>query len=357
MRVAVWPADDGGCGHYRLRWPALALIEQGADIDLRMPEQGSGLQGIFVECDGLHRLVAIEGVPDVDVVVLQRPLAAWRADAVEVLQKAGVRVVVEIDDDFGALHPSNSSFLSCHPRRSKGMNWEHLARACRQADLVTVTTPALAKRYGAHGRVAVLPNMVPASYLAIERPSEPGLVIGWTGSIETHPTDLQVTRGALERTLASTLEGQVAQVRVVGTGKGVREALRLSREIEATGWLSLEDYPHAMAEADVGIVPLDDIAFNAAKSALKMMEYGALGVPVIVSPTPDNVRVWGEGVGLIASKPRDWATHLRRLLGSSEHRAEVAGRGREAMARFTIEGNADRWWDAWASCLDRKAAA
>lgn len=357
MKVAVWPADDGGCGHYRLRWPALALIAEGADIDLRRPEEGSGLQGIFVQRDGLDRLVALSGAPEVDVVVLQRPLSAWRADAVEVLQKAGVRVVVEIDDDFGALHPSNSSFLSCHPRRSPGMNWEHLARACRQADLVTVTTPALARRYGAHGRVAVLPNMVPARYLDIARPAHPGLIVGWTGSIETHPTDLQVTRGALERTLASTLEGQVATVRVVGTGKGVRQALRLSSEPEATGWLALQEYPYAMAEADVGLVPLDDIAFNAAKSALKMMEYAALGAPVIASPTPDNVRMWGEGIGLLASKPRDWATHLRRLLSNPEHRAEVAGRGREAMARFTIEGNADRWWDAWASCLDRKAAA
>lgn len=357
MRLAAWPADEGGCGHYRVIWPAQALIDQGADIDLRLPGDGSGIDAVLQERDGITRLVDITAPPDCDVLVLQRPLDAIRADAVEVLQRHGVRVVVEIDDCFETIHPSNVSFRSTHPGASPTRNRTHLARACRQADLVVVTTPTLAKRYGAHGRVAVVPNCVPARYLTIERerPHEPGLTVGWTGSLATHPTDLQVTRGAVARTIESVLPP--TGFRVVGTGAGVQDALRLTEAPATTGWVSLEEYPAAMAQTDVGIVPLDDISFNAAKSALKMMEYAALGVPVIASPTPDNIRMWGEGIGLLASKPREWATHLRRLLCDSGQRVEVAGRGREAMARWTIEANADAWWDAWTSCLDRKAAA
>lgn len=353
-RIAVWPADDGGCGHYRITWPAQALITQGANLDLRLPGDGSGLEGLHMEQDGIDRLVDIATPPDFDVLVIQRPLDAVRADLVTVLQRYGVRVVVEIDDCFETIHPGNSSWRSTHPVHSPGRNRAHLRRACRAADLVTVTTPMLAHRYGRHGRVVVIPNHVPARYLQVDRSGEPlALTVGWTGSTTTHPTDLQVTRGAVARVCRE----RGVWFQVVGTGVGVREALGLDLEPIASGWLPLEEYPHAMAEHGIGVVPLDDIAFNHAKSALKMMEYAAVGVPVVASPTADNVRMHAEGIGLLAAKPKHWHAHLRRLLDSPDLRDEIAGQGREAMARWTIEGNTDRWWDAWTSCLDRKAAA
>lgn len=353
MRVAVWPADEGGCGFYRLTWAARALIDQGADIDLRLPGDGSGLDGLFVTQDGIERLVALQTAPEVDVVVLQRPLAAWRADLVPLLQQAGVRVVVELDDDFEAIHPRNVSWRNTHPKHSPGLNREHLMRACRQADLVTVTTPALARRYGRHGRCVVIPNHVPARYLDITAGPHDGLVVGWTGSLATHPTDLQVTRGAVGRMIAET----GARCAVVGTGVGVRDALDLHADPAATGWVSLDEYPVAMAQADVGVVPLADIAFNHGKSWLKMLEYAALGVPVIASPTSDNVRLHALGVGLLAEKPKHWAAHLRRLLADADLRAEMSFAGRAVARTLTIEGNADRWWDAWSSCLTKERAA
>ena len=353
MRVAVWPADDGGCGHYRCIWPARALADQGADIDLRDPAEGSGLDGVFVEQDGITRLLSLAGRPDFDLVVLQRPLAAWRADLVPLLQAKGVRVVVEIDDDFTTLHPGNISWRSTHPKHSPQWNRDHLTRACRQADLVTVTTRHLAHRYGAHGRVAIIPNHIPARYLTIDGGMDgEQLTIGWTGSLDTHPTDLQVTRGAIART-ATELGARVA---VVGTGKGVRHALGLDDEPLAAGWVPLEQYPEYMAQAHIGIVPLDDIAFNHAKSWLKMAEYAALGVPVIASPTADNAALHARGVGVLAGKPKHWATQLRRL-ASPDARAELAAAGRDVMAGLTIEGNTDRWWDAWRACLDQRSAA
>jgi glycosyltransferase involved in cell wall biosynthesis len=104
-------------------------------------------------------------------------------------------------------------------------------------------------------------------------------------------------------------------------------------------------------------VPLDDIAFNEAKSGLKMLEYAALGVPVIASPTSDNARLHGAGIGVLASKPKHWASLLRRLLTDPDERAALAVAGRAAAASQTIEGTTDRWWDAWASCTTRKAVA
>lgn len=360
MRVVVWPADDGGCGRYRCSWPAAALADQGAEVSVQMPDEVSGIAAMFEDVGGVARLRGISRAPDADVVVIQRPLTAARADLVEVLQARGIRVVVEIDDCFETIHPRNASFRATHPRVSPSYNRAHLARACRNADLVTVTTPALARRYGGHGRVAVVPNCVPAWYLDVEPSGGRGLTVGWTGSIDTHPTDLQITRGAVDRALDITLSGRwptrVPFV-VIGTGKGIQKALALREPVLASGWLPIDQYPVHMAEITVGIVPLDDIAFNAAKSALKLMEFAALGVAAVVSPTPDNMRMFGHGCGVIAAKPKDWHRQTRALLTDPDHRADVADRGRAAMGAWTIEGNTHRWWDAWTAALDRKATA
>lgn len=355
VKVLVLPADDGGVGHYRLTWPGEALIAQGADVTVAGVEDDSGLHGLYMERDhGPDELMALEAPPDADVVVVQRPLQRDRVRLIRLLQLAGARVVVEIDDDFGALHPRNVSWRSCHPQHSPHRNWVHLSEACHIADLVTCSTPALAERYGRHGRVVVIPNHVPERYLTIERDLQAGgPFVGWTGSIQTHPTDLQVTRGAVQRAMA----GSSAMFVVVGPGTGVREALSLDEPPLTAGWLPLDRYPEAMAQLDVGIAPLDDIAFNQGKSWLKGLEYAALGVPFVASTTEDYVRLHARGAGLLAAKPKDWVRHLRRLIGSEDERADLAAAGRAVAAGLTIEGNADRWWDAWSSCLNARSAA
>ena len=354
MRVAAYPADDGGCGAYRVTWPAQALLAQGADIDLHPPVADGGLQGMFQDDEhGVEHLVDVVA-PDADVVLLQRPLRRWVAQAVPMLQRQGRRVVVEIDDDFGALHPRNISFDHCHPVKSPDRNFQWLAAACAVADHVVVTTPALARRYGAHGRVSIVPNQVPAWYLHNPRTFAEGVIIGWTGSIDTHPTDLQATGGAVPRVCLDT----GASFAVVGTGKGVGRALSFPFDhVTGTGWLSLDDYPKAMAAFDIGIVPLDDIAFNRAKSALKLMEFAALGVACVASPTPDNERLAVAGVGVLAARRREWDRELRALVNHPDWRGEVAARSRAAMVHHTIEGNAGRWWDAWTAPLQARRAA
>jgi hypothetical protein len=348
VRVAVYPADVGRCGH-RLIWPAQALADQGADVDLVMSDEPTErqLQAQWVDdVDGAAHLLDVMA-PDADVVVLQRPLQRTLVEAIPMLQGKGVRVVVEVDDDFSAMSRRNISWRACHPSTSPDRNWHHVAQACRLADLVTVTTPALARRYGGHGRVVIVPNHIPASYLDIERESRGGVSVGWTGSVATHPDDLQVTRGAVAR----AMRGTDARFMVVGTGKGVCDRLGLDAEPAATGWLPLDEYPHAVARLDVGIVPLELSAFNEAKSALKMTEFAALGVACVASPTGSNLAV---PAGCIAHKPKDWERLLRTLIVDIDHRAEVAGHARAWAATQTVEGNCGQWFDAWASVGQRR---
>lgn len=344
-RIAIYPADLGGCGYHRMTWPARALRAEGYDIDLVMPDEPDErqIQAQWVRnSHGRDTLLGVAAV-DADVVVIQRPLSDTLANAVPMLQAQGVKVVVEIDDDFHSISRRNTSWSVVQPHLSPRRNRAWLAAACQHADWVVCSTPALAERYAPHGRVSMVRNRVPAWYLDVERRPNPATVVGWTGSVDTHPDDLQVVGGGVARAVRST----GALFHVVGTGKGVRVNLGLPVEPTATGWVPIEEYPGAVAQLDVGIVPLELSPFNAAKSSLKMMEMAALGVVPVVSPTPENLRLWGEAVGTVADSPRRWEGMVKRLALDADHRAELAERSREAMRRHTIEGNADEWLAAW----------
>jgi len=352
--VRVWPADqDGASGWYRMRWPAQALAAQGADVtvDTKGPTCMWDRQWTGDTAPLDARILGCRP-PDADIVVLQRPGRRHWADLIPYLQAHGTRVVVDVDDDFAAIPRGNIARRGYDPRTNPDHNWDHLAWACDLADLVTVTTPALARRYGRHGRVQVLPNLVPERYLTVQADTLLHTV-GWTGSVDTHPGDLEVTRLAVRGALDTT----GATVRVVGTGHRVADALGLDSDPASTGWVPFADYPHEMSRFEVGIVPLAATPFNEAKSALKMGEFAALGVPVVASPTADNRRLHDLGVGLLAAHPGRWQRLLTRLLREPDRRAELAARGRLVMAGQTYERHAGRWADAWNFTLTGSRAA
>lgn len=359
MKILVCPADQGGCGHYRLIWPARALAAKGHDVTIYDPLPGEKLfRGYYGMND---EPVGVEVETDCDVLVLQRPLRKELVELIPLIQGAGIAVVVEIDDDFTKIDPRNVAYEQVNSADAEyGQEW--LVKACGLADLVTCSTPALARRFAPHGRVAVLENCVPQSYLEESTKRRfsglqwhPGqkVRVGWAGAIGTHPGDLEATGGALEPIMSAG----VAQFSVVGPGTGVREALGLSREPGKTGWVALDKYPARVAHLDVGIVPLKMSAFNRAKSWLKGLEMAACGVPFVASPTPEYERLAKLGAGRLAARPQDWAREVRALVTDTGYRTEQIVRCREVAKQWTVEGNCERWLAAWTEAYVGRLAA
>lgn len=354
MRVLVAPADTEGCGHYRLIWPARAV---GAALVL--PGE-PWVKARYRETPAGPRIHSLVEVPEVDVVVMQRCAYRDTADIVPHLQAAGIAVVVDVDDDFTCIQSGNVAHDHYDPALSPDRNYEHLLRACQAADLVTVSTPALARRYGQHGRVAVLPNCVPARYLSehgLRRMAGRGegpltkLRVGWSGSLETHPGDLEVAAGSI---------GAVVRVRqahtlfhTIGTGKGVKEALGLPHST-ATGWVDLAQYPTALAHLDVGVVPLQRCAFNRAKSWLKGLEMAAVGVPFVASALPEYERLARLGAGRLAARPVDWERELSALVCSPAMRDDLRAAGHDVAREWTYERRGHLWAEVWERAAARR---
>lgn len=293
------------------------------------------------------KVIGLARVPDADVVVMQRPALRWWSDLIPFLQAAGVKVVVDMDDMFAHIDEGNvaKAAYATTGREAEVHGNSFIDAACRQADLVICSTPALVKRYG-YGHARVIPNYIPERYFLTFGYSPQ--TIGWSGSVGTHPKDLQVTGGAVQ----DALDTSGWSFRVVGTGAKVQSLLGLSEPPATSGWVPFGEYPLELARLSIGIVPLADTLFNRSKSALKLMEMTVCGAAVVASPTPDNQRLHEMGVGVLATTPQQWRKRLNSLVKNDEYRLDLAGRGREAMRSLTYELNCGRWWDAWASTLD-----
>lgn len=372
VRVRYYPASRyDGCAMYRLVFPATALAAQGMDVAEGRRED---IQAVWRRTPDGPRVAWAEPL-DCDVAVFQRVCRRDIVDCIPSWQRHGTAVVMDVDDLLSAVDPGNPAFAAYHPS-NVAENWHHLERACRMADMVTVSTPALAERYGRHGRVRVLRNCVPEWYLSVQQGSGPGRsfgesldvpvgqgevtargistlpvaltpdppVLGWAGRVNVHAADLAVVGTAVAQALRQT----GAIFRAVGDPATLTA---LGVEGEVVPFMPFEDYPAQVARLDVGIAPLAETKFNRGKSALKPLEMAALGVPFVASPLSEYARLSELGAGDLASRPRHWLAALRRLLTDAEYRAERAGRGREVAVGLTYEGYADGWAAVWTEAL------
>lgn len=345
MKTYIFPADLNGCGYYRLIWPAEVLQRAGHDIHVVIPRQRDAmLQG---KMQG-ETMTDVKIPRDADVIVLQRVTHRFLVQAIGLMRKRGVAVVVDFDDDLTCIHPANPAFGMLHPRNGqRDHSWENTLRAADAATLVTVSTPALVQRYARRGHGRVLYNMVPKRMLDV--PHNDSDVVGWAGSIHSHPTDLQVMGPAVAQHLQNG-----GRFRVAGPDQGIADALGVprTRPLDSTGIIhDIEAWPLAVASLGVGLAPLADSKFNAAKSWLKMAEYAAAGVPCIGSPRTEYARLHKMGVGLLAKNPNEWKQKIQLLTTDDVRRQELSESGRDVMRGLTIEENAWLWYEAWCDAL------
>lgn len=350
VKVYVFPADLAGCGLYRMIWPARALQRDGHDVTIVTPRERGKMLSAEMDVNG--RIVNVI-TPECDVIVFQRVTHRLIAEAIPVIRRKGITVVVDMDDDLSRIHPGNPAFTLLHPRstgdpRTADHSWQHVQRACDLADLVTVSTPALLDRYAKHGRGRVVPNYIPEAYLSV--PHWDSAVVGWGGSIHSHPDDLQTMGPAVQRHVRGGGAFMVA-----GSGDGVAQVLNLGDYVPPTTGVTDPGQPwaEALTTLGIGIAPLADTRFNAAKSWLKPLEYSAVGLPWVASPRAEYARLHKTyKIGLLAKTPNDWYRQLERLSKSVALRGELGAAARVAATGLTIEKHADEWLDAWTSAVE-----
>lgn len=344
MRFYVYPADEFGCGYYRLIWPAKALRDAGHDVHIVPP----GLRGTHITAEinkSTGEMARVIYPEDADGIVIQRPTHQYIKDMIPLLQAQGVAVIVDIDDHLAYIHPNNPAYVAMHPQNGGDHSWRNAEIACARAAAVVTSTPDLFTFYGAHGRGAVLRNCIPDVYLRIDEEKEyPGF--GWAGSIQSHPDDLTVLGDAARKL---TREG--FRYYALGPGWKVQETLGLDEAPEAFGTIAIDEYPLEIARLRVGLAPLTLTKFNSAKSWLKPLEYAAVGTPSVIAPTKEYLEINKLGIGLVARNPKEWYRLTKKLLTDDATYTELREQGRATASTLTYSINAYRWLEVWEAAV------
>ena len=150
------------------------------------------------------------------------------------------------------------------------------------------------------------------------------------------------------RGLSKYLRQTDAWFLVIGATEYVRELARdVWEKCMVTSWQKTPIALYRRMTMNVGVAPLKPTRFAMAKSPLKVLEYQALGIPAVASPT-----VYGDWIedgvnGLIAKRPEDFPRLLRDLQFDTELRAKLIEGGHETARKHFIQ---DRWVD-WHAAL------
>ncbi|MEU6365781.1 glycosyltransferase family 4 protein [Streptomyces sp. NPDC046931] len=282
--------------------------------------------------------------PAMDVVVgcrvaQREPSLMWHK-----LKAEGKRLVLDLDDDYFHIDPSNEAARRVWDVDMLG----RLVANMRVADVVTCCSEPLAavlRDYAAD--VRVIPNGLPAQYLGTPRDyaaEDRPLFVGWAGTAST-VAELPEAVRALNRISQYPRPGGV-QVRIVGISPEQAMGLGLrGRRIGALGWVErIEHYLQAVGEFDVWVAPYRDIAFNRAKFPTKFLEASILGIPLIASDIEPYRRVIRHGEnGFLVRYEHEWGKWLKRLTDDPELRQRVGMAARGEASGSILQAINTQW--------------
>jgi len=175
-------------------------------------------------------------------------------------------------------------------------------------------------------QVATIPTVVDLQRYAPKSLYEAhaGLRIVWVGSPSTvkYLIELKATLVELAKRIPFTLNIIGGELAVQGV------------QIKNIAW-SAEAEAGAIAECDIGIMPLADTPWEQGKCAYKLIQYMACGLPTVASPIGANRDVVIDGeTGFFANTPSEWVDRLERLLRDATLRAKLGRAGRARVSNL-----------------------
>lgn len=245
--------------------------------------------------------------------------------------------IIQLMDDLSSDLPRSHPAYVQGQRESHGRTLEALSLS----DRLLVSTQPLADYYRAFcGDVRVVPNALDARAWGGHfrpAPQRSRLRVGWAGAAQ-HLGDLK-----LIQTVIAELANEVDLVFMGMCPNEIRPFIK-----EFHSFVSYKDYPAKLAslDLDIALAPLEDNPFNACKSNLRLLEYGAMGWPVVCSDVYP-FRTSSPPVTHVSDDAGQWLMAIRALIDNHALRAQQGKALNDWLtSHYWLEHQADTWYSA-----------
>lgn len=289
-------------------------------------------------------------------------------------------VVVEFDDNYNAIHPTNEAYryfgtaeirvnngkwlwrnkrklskkedkvpfdIERNHRRLTTMN-----KACELADVITTTTQRLAETFKSD-HAFPLANYISPDFMPISnKPVRDYIVIGWQGG-DSHYNDIRTVFPVLKK--IKSIYGDKVKFRFMGA-----DFRRMYSEVdgEFREWIEPGDFFEEFSKDvfDIGIIPLLDTEFNRAKSNIKWLEYSYYNIPSVVSYVPPYSDDGHHGKNILFYKTdEEMFSAIKKLIDDPIYRFRLAHEARQyVLKNYDIRTYCHKWYDLYVNKLDEK---
>ena len=321
--VAFLPANMDGCALYRQFIPHLNI---------------PGSRFVFELGP-----VPFARFAEADVVIVQRQVTKQNLKAIQQMKSVGLKVIYDTDDNLWSLQASNPH---------KGIFEQHqsgFGECAMECHAITVSTKGLQSAVKGQlsrfkGNILICPNAMDFNlFQKISVQTDPEkIVIGWAGS-NTHSADVKDAWTILPDVMR---EHDNVYMEFIGTAPPSsllgHPRVRLRRFVPVGEFMSrLSTWAW-----DITLAPLEDNRFNRSKSNIKMLEAGALSIPILISDVQPYTEfcALGDLNWLKCSAPIQWKNKLTALINDAELRKTYGERIRRVSQQwFDIKKLKDNW--------------
>ena len=295
-RIAFCPASADGCATYRmwlpyLRTPNSKYIMAGDEGKVRYSD--------FSDCE---------------IAMVQRLVSEENFKTLDAMKKLNMKIVFDTDDDMWSVQASNPAkgYLRMIENYKQGF-----IRCAHLADVITVSTNSLKTAIETHVGTRVPVKVVGnAMDLIVLQPSffpkqDDRVVIGWAGS-NTHIADLKEMGDSLQQVYNNNPKVWLHWVGMYPIG------INSKARVMAHSWVPVKEYFSRFStwNWDIGVAPLENNRFNRSKSAIKLVEFGAIKKPCLASDVQPYREITSLVKGLdwlLCRSPKEWTEKLLAL--------------------------------------------
>ena len=343
-----WSQSDkgilpNGCTYYRCMLPAQQLNIHGIHASFGFASLKSNGKFVIKRLNNTlsekHKIIVLKVLMDIQIL-----------NAIPKAQSLGQKIVVDIDDLHEQLHETNHAFGATSSSNSKTNNRQIYEEIIKQSDALICSTPYIQEYYKQKHPdkpIFMVRNSIDIERWSRYRAAQRQPIIGWLGATPWRSLDLEQLAPFFENYLKSRNlkfhhAGHLPWAPAAYLRLGIDPKL-----CTVSPMVPLFELPTVYANFDVGIVPLNDIPFNRAKSFIKGLEYAAAGIPFVASDLPEYKYLSEFGVGRVASNQKQWESHLDTFSTIKERENESLKAHKIVTDNFTMKQSSQQWIDVF----------